>query len=472
MTNDVAAVIVGGGVAGLSTAWYLQQSGVEYVLLEQSNRWGGKILTEHVDGYGDRPFVVEGGPDSFITQKPWGEALSRELGLGERLIGVTEALRQVYVLHRGRPTPLPDGIMLIVPTRFWPFVLSRLISARGKLRMGLEWFMPARRDDADETLADFVRRRLGGEALDKIAEPLLSGIYNAEAERQSLLATFPRFRELEKEYGSLTRGMIAAQRARKSAPSPQRRASGMFITPAGGVEELIHALVNRLTGDLRLHSTALAVEPLARGFVVHLADGSSLRAHEVVFATPAFSAARLLHSTVPDAAFLLDGIRYVSTGVVSLAYRAADAPNPLKGYGLVIPTSERRPINAITLSSLKFEQRAPTGYLLLRVFFGGSRSPQSMMLSDDDLSKTVGEELDRLLGIDAAPLFHRIHRWERANPQYDVGHLERVAAIEAQLPPGLHLTGSPYRGVGIPDCVKQAQQTAQRIAQRLSPLTP
>ncbi len=249
MSSSPHIAIVGGGIAGLSAAWYLQQRGLSYTLLEQSDRWGGKLLTERTGG-----FVVEGGPDSFITQKPWGVQLARELGLGERLLGTNDAARKVYVLHKGRPTPLPDGVLLIVPTKLKPFVLSGLISPLGKLRMGLDLFIPARRAAQDETLADFVTRRLGREALDKIAEPLLSGIYNAEADKQSLLATFPRFRQLEQEHGSLTRGILASRRSRHAAPQPATngKAPSMFTSFVGGMDELVQALCAQLTGDLRL----------------------------------------------------------------------------------------------------------------------------------------------------------------------------------------------------------------------------
>jgi oxygen-dependent protoporphyrinogen oxidase len=470
--NSLPVAIVGGGIAGLSTAWYLQKANVPYVLLERGERWGGKLRSEQVTLPGGERFVVEGGPDSFITQKPSGAALARELGLGERLLGTNTRLRQTYVLHKGRPQPLPDGVLMIVPTKFKPFVFSSLISPWGKLRMGMDLFIPPRRDDSDETLAEFVRRRLGSECLDKIAEPLMSGIYNAEADKQSLLATFPRFRELESQYGSVTKGMLASQRARKqaapgaqaSAPAPTRPLSA-FVSLPEGIEELAAVLVQQLTGDLRLHTAVNAIEPSRDGgYTLHLGSGAPLAARAVVLAIPSFIAADLLRPLAPSAADLLAGIRYVSTGTISLAYRSAEAPNPLNGYGLVVPASAKRPINAVTLSSVKFEQRAPEGFILLRAFFGGSRSPQSMELDDATLLATVRSELAQLLGIRAEPLFHRIYRWRRSNPQYDVGHLARVAAIEADLPAGLYVTGSPYRGVGIPDCVKQAQETAQKIA--------
>ena len=471
-TTTLPVAIIGGGIAGLSTAWSLQKAGVPYVLLEQGGRWGGKLVSEKVTLPGGEQFVVEGGPDSFITQKPWGAGLARELGLAARLLGTNEKLRQTYVLHKGRPKPLPDGVLMIVPTKFKPFVFSSLISPWGKLRMGMDLFIPARKDNGDETLAEFVRRRLGSECLDKIAEPLMSGIYNAEADKQSVLATFPRFRDLERTYGSLTKGMLAGQAARKSAigangASPNGKPLSAFVSPIDGIESLVAALRGQLTGDLRTGAEVVAIEPAPGGYELHLADGSALPADQVVLATPAFAASALLRPLTPAAADLLDGIRYVSTGTISLAYRSIDVINPLKGYGLVIPMSERRPINAVTLSSVKFAHRAPDGHLLLRVFFGGSRSPQSMDLDDDALYAMVRRELDTLLGIRAEPLFQRIYRWRRSNPQYDVGHLERIAAIAAALPPGIAVTGSAYRGVGIPDCVKQGQETAAQVAERI-----
>lgn len=464
-------VIIGGGIAGLSTAYYLQEQAatkriaLRYTVLEATPRWGGHILTETVETDAGR-FVVEAGPDSFITQKPWGVQLARELGLGERLLGTNDAMRKVFVLNRGKPTPMPDGVLLIVPTKFMPFALSPLISPLGKLRMGLDLLIPPKRDGQDETLADFVRRRLGAEALDKIAEPLLSGIYNSEAEKQSLLATFPRFRDLEVKYGSLTRGMLVARRNGKQAAAPgdDRKPLSVFMSLVGGAGELVEALVAHLTGARRLNT---AVERLARrpegGYVVTTAAGETLDADAVVLAVPAYVAQALAREVAPDVAAGLGGIRYVSTGTISLAFRLADIRRPLLGFGLVVPSSERRPVNAMTWSSLKFDGRAPEGYALLRVFFGGSRSPASMALDDDTLLATAQAQLREFMGIEAAPLFHRIYRWDRSNAQYDVGHLERVAALEAALPPGLHLTGSPYHGVGLPDCIKQGQETARKV---------
>ncbi len=462
-------VIIGGGIAGLSTAYYLQKEAraaglpLSYTLIERENRLGGKIRTEHVDG-----FVIEGGPDSFITQKPWGVQLVRELGLEDHLVGTNEAQRKVFVLHKGRLAPLPDGVMLIVPTKFMPFALSPLISPWGKLRMAMDLFIPPKRDGQDEALADFIRRRLGAEALDKIAEPLMSGIHNAEAERQSLLATFPRFRALEEQYGSLIRGMLAARRRARSNTNPhnQRRLSA-FVTLRDGMYELVEALVRALDPNALLlgqQVEALHYEPSAEyPYRVRLADGQAIHADAVVLAVPAFCAADLLASLAPELAAELRTIRYVSTGTISLAYRRSELSHPVDGFGFVIPKSERRQINACTWTSTKFSHRAPDGYVLLRVFFGGSRHPELVDLPDEELEALARAELRDIMGITAQPVLTRIYRWHRANPQYDVGHLDRVARIEAMCPPGLHLTGSAYRGVGIPDCTRQGQETATRL---------
>ncbi|MCU0499202.1 MAG: protoporphyrinogen oxidase [Anaerolineae bacterium] len=451
-------VIVGGGIAGLSAAWALQKhGGIAVTVLERTDRWGGKVQTDRV---GD--FLIEAGPDSFLTQKPWALELARELRLTDHLIPINTEQRALYVLQRGRRVRMPEGVMLIAPTQFWPFIRSPLISPLGKLRMALDWLIPPRADPSDETLAHFVQRRLGREALDKIAEPLMSGIYNAEADRQSLLATFPRFRQLEQSHGSLIRGLIAARR--NASRAKDQDALPPFLSLRGGVGQLIEALTAQLQADLRLN---VAVTSIQSGYCLTLSDQTTLTADAVILATPADVSAGLLRHLAPTAALELARIRYLSTGTISFAFRADDLPQALDGFGIVVPIHEQRPINAITVSSLKFEGRAPTGHLLIRVFFGGARSPESMNLDDKALLGTVRAELASILGITAPPLFYRIYRWIKANPQYDLGHLERVNLIESQLPPGIKVTGSAYRGVGLPDCVYQATLTAQQVIREL-----
>jgi protoporphyrinogen/coproporphyrinogen III oxidase len=503
-TNNMKhVVVVGGGIAGLSTAWYLLKAAkaagtqLHVTVLEAQERWGGKVLTETVD-HPAGSFTVEAGPDSYLTQKPWAGQLAQEVGIARRIIGTNDASRKVYVVNRGRPTPMPDGVLLIVPTKFMPFALSPLISPLGKLRMGLDFVIPPKRDGRDETLAAFVTRRLGREALDKIAEPLMSGIYNAEADKQSVLATFPRFRAMEEQYGSLTRGILASRRnghstkpaehrGAKYAPGAATQGAGTngngsgpkkkpsaFQSFAGGSQELIDATVAALAAmpdqiELRTGTRVVAIDP-GDAWTVRLAGGEQIGADAVVMACPAFAAADLVQPHAIEAAEKLAAIRYVSTGTVSLAYHAEDiARARAGGFGLVVPMSEKRPVNAVTFSSIKFDHRAPEGYVLLRVFFGGSRSPKSMDLDDQALLAAVRRELSVLLEIDGEPLFHRIYRWLRSNPQYDVGHLDRVAEIEQALPAGLFVTGSPYKGVGLPDCVKQAEETAAQVIAVLRP---
>jgi oxygen-dependent protoporphyrinogen oxidase len=483
--------IVGGGISGLSTAWYVEKQaaseGVSVVcsVYETADRWGGRIRTDLVEHEEGR-FVVEAGPDSFLTaQKPWAVDLALELGLAEQLLGTNDAARRVYVLTKGKPVLMPEGVFLLVPTKFKPFVLSPLISPLGKLRMGLDLFIPARKDDKDEALGDFVTRRLGSEATDKIAEPLMSGIYNAEAERQSLLATFPRFREMEVAHGSLIRGMLAgkAEARRNRAGGNARSSAGgrptsTFVSFVAGTEEIVGALTRRLGARLRTGVHVSGVRPSGGGdYLLEVSGGPGdgptgevIRADAVVLAIPAYDAAGVLASICPEASGILRSVRYVSTGTVSLAYKRDASGERLGGFGVLVPRSEKRPVNAVTWSSTKFDHRAPEGHSLLRVFFGGSRSPGTMQLGDDELLDVVKKELRTIMGVDKTPLFHRVYRSEMANAQYDVEHLKRVEAVERALPSGVLVTGSPYRGVGLPDCVHQSQMTAGQVVDRLKDL--
>lgn len=481
-------IIIGGGITGLATAYYLQQQAaagvpLRYTLIESAPRLGGKIVTHRRDG-----FVIEGGPDSFVTQKPWALELCRELGLEDRLIGTNPVPRPVYVLQRGRLVPLPEGVMLVVPTKIRPFLTSPLLSWPGKLRMGLDLFIPPRREDGDESLASFIRRRLGQEALDKIAEPLMAGIHVADAERLSLLATFPRFAELERRHGSLIRGVLATRKAAaanrrlsaltrpwgKTAADDQRQAAerpsgsngSVFVTLQDGVDELVEALVRRLDrASLLTGCRVIGVRPQAEEarWAVHLGDGTTLTADAVVLAVPAYVAADLIESFNPTLATGLRKIRYVSTATVSLGYRRADVPHPLDSAGFLIPRSEGRRITACTWSSIKFAHRAPADHVLLRAFVGGARDEHLADLDDAAMLAMVRSELRDILGITAVPVLSEIFRWPKGNPQYDVGHLERVARLEALCNPGLFLAGSAYHGVGLPDCVRSGRRVAKRI---------
>lgn len=500
MTNNEDGfhiVVVGGGISGLATAWYLRREaearGLPAVctVLEESSRVGGKILTESVETDAG-PFVVEGGPDSFLAlQKPWGLDLAKELGLSGDLIGTNDETRQVYILSRGRSLRLPDGVSLLVPTKLTPFLRSPLISPMGKLRMGLDLVIPRRAGEEDEALADFVTRRLGREALDKIAEPLLSGIYSTDVGRQSLLATFPRFREMEQNHGGLIRAMLTEKRKARSRSS-RRNSIGRevhagrtnalpksaFVSFRRGTDQIIEGLVRGSAFRVRTDCRAVRLDHGERGqwsVQVEVKKGSAppetVQADAVVLAVPSFVAADLIEPVSCQAAHALRSIRYVGTGTISLAYREdaswSFALEHLRGFGILVPASEKRPVNAITWSSVKFSNRAPQGHSLLRVFFGGSRSPASMELDDEELLDVATRQVQDIMGIRGQPLFHRIYRWKEATPQYDVGHLQVVQNAEDSLPPRVWVTGSPYRGIGIPDCARQARETASRVLDEL-----
>lgn len=477
-------IIVGGGIAGLSTAYYLQKKAaeaglpIECTLIESEPRFGGKITTMRRDG-----FIIEGGPDSFLTQKPWALELARELGLSDRLLGTNDKYRKVYVLNQGRLVELPDGVMLVVPTKIMPFVTSPLISWPGKLRMGLDLIIPPRNLDGDESLASFIRRRLGQEALDKIAEPLMAGIHVADPEHLSLQATFPRFIELEEKYGSLIRGMLAANGIRKKGKKGRSRyaicntqsmfMSSMFMSLRGGLKELVDALVGRLGQRTTLLAgrRVVQVDHCPDGvpaYEVKLDDGTVSQADAVVLATPAFISANLVESFNPELGAGLRQIRYVSTATISLGYRRADFNHPLDGFGFVIPGTESRKIAACTWISTKFDHRAPDDGVLLRTFVGGTHGDHLVDLDDDTMVRMVKDELADIMGVTAEPALVEIFRWHKGNPQYDVGHLERVAALEAMCAPGLLLAGSAYRGVGLPDCIRNGEETAEQLMKFLT----
>jgi oxygen-dependent protoporphyrinogen oxidase len=456
-------VIVGGGISGLATAFTLQECGPrEYTLIEGSPRWGGKITTAREDG-----FTIEGGPDSFITQKTAAIELCMRLGLEDQLVGSNSGKgATVYIWSGGQLHPMPEGMMLMAPTMVLPFLRTRLISWPGKLRMGMEIFVPRARGDEDESLAGFVRRRLGAEALNKLAGPLMGGIYAADPERMSLKSTFPMFLEMEKKHGSLLLGMM--KRARPRAAHGAKRPS-MFMTLRGGLQQLSDALVAQLPQEsLRAGCSALAVHRHAGRYRIDLIDGSSLLAEDVVFATPSFATADLVEQLDPVLAERLRAIRYVSTATVSLGFRRSEIAHPLQGAGFIVPPSEGRSITACSWSSAKFQHRAPEDCVLLRVFIGGALAEDLAEQDEAALVQLARVELQTILGIAATPILAKAYRWPKANPQYDLGHEERVAEIERSLSnlSGLHLAGAAYHGPGIPDCIQSGTKAAQAIAAR------
>jgi oxygen-dependent protoporphyrinogen oxidase len=458
--------IVGGGIAGLATAYYLHERGrgaIDYTLIESAPYLGGKIVSAREKG-----FVVEGGPDSFLTTKTAALELCHALGLGDQLIGTNDAGRKVFVWSRGQLRAMPDGVMLIIPTKIMPFVQSSLISPLGKLRMGMDVLIPPRKDDGDESLSHFVRRRLGAEALDKIAEPMIAGIYVADAENLSLQSTFPRFLDMEKKYGGLLRGVIAQKRAshgdgRNGNGKP---ATSMFMTLRGGLQQLVEAIVARLNQDaLVLNRCVMVVKREADQYIVGLNDGAQIRADEVVFATPAYATADAVQSIDPGLASKLRAIRYVSTATVSLGFKRSELSHPLNGFGFVVPRSEHRKIIACSWSSTKFDCRAPEGYALVRAFIGGARAEHLVEQDDAALAEMARDELRAMMGITATPVLTKVYRWHKANPQYEVGHQARIAEIDQLIAQqhGLHLAGGAYHGVGIPDCIESGMRAAEKV---------
>lgn len=471
-------VVIGGGISGLAAAFQLQTEvrrrglPVEYVLLEKDNRLGGKILTERVDGY-----VLDGGPDCFVSEKPGVFDLAGRTGIEEDLLCSNEARQGTFVLSGGRLHRLPEGLMLMVPTRIGPFLASPLISWPGKLRMALDLVLPRRRETGDESLESFVVRRLGREALDKIAEPLVSGIHGAaDPAEMSVQASFPRFIKMEQEYGSLIRAMLAARR--KAPPKPtggaaaQRPKRTFFMSFKGGMGELSEAVAARLDpGHVRLGAGVTRLERAGAGYLVRLEGGETLPADAVIAATPANVTAQLLADLDPAVAALVGEIRLASTATVSLAYRREDIPRPLEGFGFIVPGVEKRRIMGVTYSSIKWDHRTPDDRtVLLRVFVGGARNLPLITGSEGALLRAVREELRSILGIAGEPVLARAYRWPDAMHQYTLGHLNRVAAIEQGIArhPGLCLAGAAYRGVGIGDCIQSGFAAAERVLEHIA----
>jgi len=474
MTRHV--VIVGGGITGLATAYYLekrakeQQADIRYTIIEADDRVGGKVVTDYI-----RDFIIEGGPDSFVTDKPWCLALCHELGLTDLLLPNNQLENKVYMLHHGKLVQFPSGFRLSIPTQLKPFVLTSLISPLGKLRMAMEYFLPPRPQDEDESLGSFIGRRLGQEAVDKFAGPLMAGIFVSDPDRLSMRGTFPMFLEMEKKYGSLIRAAKAIKKNPPKRTGPPSAGNAMFNTLKGGMYNLIEAMRDRLTGTIMTGTTVESLEKTSNGFTLRLAGkgAGTIMADEVVLTVPATRAAGLVEPLHSELAGMLKAIRFVSTATVSMAYLLDDIPSerPLDGFGVLIPASEKRKLIAITWASTKFRHRAPPGCVLLRAFIGGYRDEALAEQDSEAMVSMVQDEFAGLFGIKAQPLISKVYRWTKGNPQYDVGHLDRVAQMEslAGTVPGLHLAGSSYHGIGMPDCIKSAIKAVDRICPPAQP---
>jgi protoporphyrinogen/coproporphyrinogen III oxidase len=455
--------IIGGGISGLSAAFALEKqrhSGVplEYVLFESSPRLGGVLVTEHVDGC-----LIEAGPDSFLTEKPWATDLCREIGLGDQLIGSNDADRKTYILVKGRLVVIPDGLMFMVPTKILPTVFSPLFSLAAKLRMAGEWFHPPHKAAGDETVAAFVERHYGPEMVDRLADPLLSGVYGGEARQLSLRAVLPRFAEMEKNHGSLGRAMLAARR--KIGQASTGSAKPLFTSLTRGMQQMVDALVERLsTPALHPDTRVTAIQRRDTSWSV-LTNGTTSSFDAVIIATPASVAKELTQDFSPGLASELAGVQYTSSITVNLGFGQTVRKSLPPGFGFLVPRSEDKQMLAATFVHNKFPHRAPEDRALLRCFIGGASSADALKLPDDELVRMVREELQQILGLADSPLFTRVYRWNGAMAQYGVGHLERLQRIDQLLTdiPGLALAGNGYRGIGVPDCIRSGNGAANRV---------
>jgi oxygen-dependent protoporphyrinogen oxidase len=456
--------IIGGGIAGLAAAHRLTElaPGVTLALFETQPRLGGVLHTIHEDG-----FQIELSADNFITTVPWGLDLCKRVGLADELVRTNPDFRHTYVLRKGRLCKLPDGFLMMAPTRMWPMALTPILSPLGKLRAALEYFLPRRKDEADESLAGFVRRRLGREVYERLVEPLVGAVYAADMERLSVQATLPQFRDMERQHRSLIRAMRRAKKTRQSPSGDSGARYSMFVTPRRGLTSLVEAVAARLPpGSVRLNAPIERIERAESGWRVTPRGGAAETFDALILATPSYEAARLVGPLDGRLGELLGRIEHSGTAILSAAYDRDQVAHPLEGMGVVIGAIERSPILACSFSSQKYTHRAPEGTVLLRVFAGGARRPELAEMEDDRLRPLILGELGRLLGIRGQPRYLNIARWPRTMPQYHVGHKQLVAEIFDRVGklPGLTVAGNAYGGVGIPHCIHSGQAAAETLA--------
>ncbi len=459
-------IIVGAGITGLSAAWGLvkmAQQPIQVTVLEENDRVGGKISSEYVSE-GAKRIVIEGAADSFLTQKPHAKELIEELGISDQLAPIERLAHPTYTIINGKLMEMPKELMMMVPMNWKTFLRTPIFTTAGKARFMAELVLPKRTLPGDESLGGFVHRRFGPEVVDRIAEPLLSGIYNSDPYKQSINATFPQYTKLEREHGSVIKGtLLGRQQAPKQTSTPQPP----FLTMRDGMASLSETLKRHLREHIRTQSKVTHIARTEHEYIVELENGEQIPADSIIITTQAYVAANLLKDVAPLVRSDLHGIEYLSTGTMALAYRADEVSLPMAGYGVVIPRSEKRELNALTIVNRKFAYRAPKDIVLIRAFFGGAKNPKAVDFDDARLIKMAQSELQSILGIQATPQFIRIQRMRQASPQYHVGHLDRVERIEKELLPSLYVAGSAYRGIGIPDCIKQGKETAMRILQHL-----
>ncbi len=475
--------IIGGGIAGLAAAFELEKSraagaDVEYTLFESRDRLGGSLSSEIVDGT-----VLERGPDSFLTEKPAGVELCRELGLGDQLTPSNDADRKTYILVKNRMVALPDGLMFLVPTKLVPTALTPLFSIKTKIKMGLELLHPPRPTGLpDESVAALVSRHFGAEAVDRLADPLLSGIYGGDAAQLSARTVLPKLVEMESEYGSLTRGMLAAHQkmAAKAKEAAHKKGNGsgpgngqggarpartIFTTLKGGMQQLVDALAARIKPEwVRLGTAVTALQKTATGWVIE-AGGARESYDAVIICSQAWAAGALLSGLDSTLSQDLAAIPYSSSITLNLVYDEQKLPKLPDGFGFLVPASEGRTMLACTFVHRKFLGRTAPGKAVLRAFLGGMKNEALLTEPDAVLVEKARREFKEILGITSEPEHVQVSRWRRAMAQYAVGHQERVKRINQRVValPGLKLAGNAYDGIGIPDCIRLGRKAAQEL---------
>ncbi len=461
MTKKIRAIVVGGGIGGLSCVHRMQKMAKEreldldIKLFEACSRFGGVIESQKKDG-----FLHEKGPDCFISEKPAGLRLVKELGLEEQLLETRTEFRRSFILHRGRLHSIPEGFYLMAPTAPWPFIKSPLMTWPGKIRAGCELFIPKRKSNEDETLGSFVKRRFGQELLDRMAQPLVAGIYSADPEELSLQATMPRFIQMEQKYGSVTRGLLNTLRARASGPR-----YSLFLSFKEGMETLVQELLKRIPSSSLYSNTS--IQSFARNpsgtWMVKLDNGQIHETDWLTLALPAHQTAQLIQSESPEMASILNGISYSTSITINFGFKTSQLDHVPNGMGFVIPQLEKRNLLACSFSHQKFEQRAPENTVLLRAFMGGKPLHELMERSKEEIIPTVESELRKILGIQGPPLCVSFAKWKSCMPQYPLGHLQTMDHLDRLKKEfkGLFLVGNGYRGVGVPDVIESANQAAQ-----------
>lgn len=477
-------IVIGGGAAGLGAAYKIKRAAeeghdVSFTLVEKDPRLGGKIASQTVadewDGAEGAEFIIDGGPDCFLTSKPAVHRIAKLAGIQDDTLPTDESRKKTWILSRGKLFEMPDGVMMFAPTKFVPFATTGLFSWPGKIRMGMDLFVPKKQvpegELNDETLESFIVRRMGRECLDRMAEPLVGGVHASDPKEMSLAATFPNLLEMEQKHGSMVKGFIAMRKMvenmkKKYPPKPGDKPRTFFTSFTGGMQELTDAMVAAAGAEnMKTGAGVQSIEQTDGGYKVTLSDGAVLEGDAVIVATESWAAEPLLRPVDTTIADALSEIPFSTSATVSLGFRADEIGIDMNAFGVLCPAAEKRTLLAATFSSTKWSGRAPEGKVLMRGFVGGPQNQAIMDKSDAELVEIVKAEMRSILGVKGDPLFSRVYRWHLGMPQYTMGHLGRVETIESRCDdiPGLALAGGSYRGVGIPNCIESGERAVTKV---------